>query len=1628
MRLKTTLILLVALFLLGMGRAAEASRPVHWFDCNTCHKAGQSTSSLGGNNICLQCHKDSHAGTVFVDGETYQPSGVFSTNDASDAMGEATKVLGTAPTEQTSHYWASPKDVVPASGALAPSTTLYRSRYGISNGKVTCTRCHDPHKPKDDVNPEAGTNKLLRLNDPNAMCLDCHRPWNVSNEAGTRGLSTHPLVKNYPAFAAANSDKYKSVVGYNAVTLALPANVGNGRVRMVYNSVDAAGNGSGTLNVSCASCHGVHFTDSDASTVDGTGQTLNPGDGKLLLSDGPRRTHVDAATQGQLRSNLCQACHVYKKHGDVNGNDNGMFAGCLDCHSGHVYHAVNPNYFVLRKSVEDVFIPKQGAVGSASGLEFRTLDAPWANGSNTGYCQGCHTLSFPHNGVASGTHGKAACVNCHFHNNETGSFVADCSACHGFPPTLNAEGTGTLGGFAVDIDNNRSYKYTDIQEFTPRAQFKDESQTPHKRHAGGGSDYGFGCDNCHSQAFGGANTHLNGIFQDVYFGALASTGSYNPAGAGACSSVYCHSSGNVADPTYATVTWQDTAGSITGCTACHGNDATTMNVANKKNSASHQKHLGQGGMGKSYACNVCHVATAESATILVAASRAVGGAHVNGQADVDFVSSGGVLYNALSAGSFNTAANTCSTVYCHSDGKGNYATPDWDVAASGACGTCHIIDLTSGNIRPNSGSHAAHINPDGANIGCADCHGAGANTGAHAGHVNGAIDYLAFAASCNACHTIEAGDVALVWGNQATATCDACHGGASATSYTDASGNPRNAPTQAAYAGAGHGKTGVAQLCTGCHSTTTDAAHMNGTEGDTSRLKTIAGKTYTAEAPNAFCGACHDGGSGNEQGHYATGAGHTSTDGTRCNACHDPHGFTGYDAMIKNSIDGRSVATFADRTSRAAYANATFNGVCQVCHVNGEVNHFNRAINNTLHGANRPCLDCHSHTAEAAFEVTCYSCHGGAVTGSSSGNKNFWPDGVRAHAANQAGEHEVHVLKIAERVNPAWTSVQALLNGATSAQQKQICEYCHAAVNSDDDHAGESTADVFATTVVGQPVRFAKKIWDGSADSGATYNAGSCSAVACHNNKTTAEAYKWYAGGVSDCVMCHNGNVSGPTSGSHSNHLVGSVYFAAGRIGCGDCHSGTVPTTWSAKIPPPNGHINGVADVVGSRNLNYTGTYPTVKGTCGTNSCHNNGKGGAPNESPLTWGVANNQGCASCHTNSGEGHATHYGSEGTIVRSGFFGMCGTCHVSWMVGNTHFDGNASLLAGMNYSGGVTVGDAGFGTCTTTSCHQDGKGVAVVTPMWNRTPSSADDCTLCHAAKPTTGSHNQHVVTAATAYGATGNLTTQTVYDFKCGECHGNTLANHINGSASFGAVGWQSAGKTCNASYCHSNGAATPVYKASPAWGTGFSGDPCAGCHGNSPNTNAHEAHVVAIHWDAENDRSGVYTGTTGLQGAANSGASAHGKVTTSTTINCNVCHNDTVTRWRNKQNTACVACHGADSTGVDNAEIADKRKHVNKVRDVKLLPIAVKTRAQIRNDITTVPELNVTWQRFNAPSGIMGLFYKGPDNHDQARTAFNSATMYNGATQTCTNISCHNGNQVQWTESLSCDGCHTQLP
>ncbi|MHB1398369.1 MAG: CxxxxCH/CxxCH domain c-type cytochrome [Trichloromonadaceae bacterium] len=1621
---KMLLGLLVALWLILPG-SAEA-RPVHFFDCKDCHTASLDLLALGNTNLCLKCHKDTPPAVTFNDLTTgHKPKGLFHPNEISDALGSATAAgMAPAPTLQTSHFWAAKKDNVPAAGALPPSRALYTSRYGISTGKVTCTRCHDPHLPAT-TDP-----KLLRMSAAgDQICLDCHRPWKVSNN---RGLTTHPLVADYAAVAVANPTKYKASV----------TNTGSGGVQLI---------GGG---VSCSSCHGAHFSDSHSGTPDGRDNRagLQPGDGKLLRSDGPKRTGGSAAETAQLRSNLCQACHTYKTHGSNN------VIGCLDCHSGHVYNGGDPNYFVLRASIASVYAPKNSAVGAVNNIQFKSASAEWMNAGGSGYCQSCHNLPAPHNGLSSGTSAANSCGECHAHGHASRSFTASCADCHGTPPTADSP-PPAAGGYA----KSGSYDYS------TSVVYKNESLTPHGSHAGG-TDYRFACDVCHL-----GKSHATGTFQDVFkpasIHALASGGgatapSYNGTGSGTCSAVYCHSNGGArgAAPVVApggewgNGAWAGGIDVISGklpvnrCKSCHGNDSASMSA--RGNSASHQKHLAKG-----YSCNVCHANTASSASALV--PGAIGTTHVNGSSEVSFDNSHELsVGRPLGTGSYASVGGTCS-IYCHSNGQGTLATPDWDIATSGACGTCHAV--TSATL--TSGSHAAHLNSGGANLACDACHGAGAVSGSHAGHVNGTIDRLTQAASCNSCHGIEEADVAPpVWGNVASAKCDHCHAGASITSYTDRSNVVRSASAKSAYSSAGHGKSGIAQGCTVCHSTTSDAAHMGA--GSTTRLKTIGGETYTAEAPNAFCSACHDGGSGNETPHFAAAEGHTSTDANLCNACHDPHGVAGYDAMVKSSIGGNAVATFANKTERTSYVNNGNDGICQVCHVDGEVRYFNRSTNDTNHAAGRLCIDCHDHTAEVAFKASCSGCHGGGHVGPTSGARNFWPDGMRTHDANQAGAHEKHMLEIAARFNPAWTTVNALLNGATITQQLEMCEFCHAAVTNDNDHGNPGTAEVFVAQI-GNPAvatRFAKQLWTPFAnDNDAAYSAGSCSAVDCHNGKTTPDANKWYPGhGTGTCVMCHDGDVSGPASGSHLAHRGSNSTFAY-NFTCADCHGSAM--TWSsttAGTKPPVGHLDGVK-VVG-----ITGdfTYNADTLSCGTNSCHNDGKGGPPKVAHA-WGTEID-GCTNCHhwLPNTQGHPVHFDFDNNTVGTRLQN-CTPCHQ--FSSPSHLNRSVDFIAGMNYDGDVDVRpDSGIGKCSTTICHNNGLGTPVVTPLWTETAVGVGKttCTLCHAGVPNTGSHAKHVVLGQvpTAYDGAGlQSTTATDYSYRCDACHTTALADHVNNAvnlkgsvdyesdtytlAQLQAVGAGNNGK-CSSASCHSTGATPVVYTPTPIWGQSFTGDPCAGCHGNSPNNVVHHEHEVGFHYKA------VYSGTTGFLPVTDAdpipagltGARAqlrgHGGrlldgTPSSTTLTCNVCHFDTVKVSHNSTSATCASCHTTplnptpEQKAVGNAAmtIADKTKHLNGQRDVKFFDQKVRSKAQLRDDLKDVPELANNWKRVGGYKAATGLSY------DELPKILSEMATWNSADKTCT-VACHlwEANRVdkvpvKWDGGpIMCIDCHTRLP
>jgi predicted CxxxxCH...CXXCH cytochrome family protein len=126
-----------------------------------------------------------------------------------------------------------------------------------------------------------------------------------------------------------------------------------------------------------------------------------------------------------------------------------------------------------------------------------------------------------------------------------------------------------------------------------------------------------------------------------------------------------------------------------GCTTCHGstNSAPPKDLAGgtARTSAgvgAHQEHLGTGTFGhRAVVCSDCHV-----------------------------------VPTALnSIGAYAVATTTCSSNYCHGNGRGGNGTISWLTTGPLQCGACHSINGTN-----MSGRHSRHIN--GENMKCSQCH------------------------------------------------------------------------------------------------------------------------------------------------------------------------------------------------------------------------------------------------------------------------------------------------------------------------------------------------------------------------------------------------------------------------------------------------------------------------------------------------------------------------------------------------------------------------------------------------------------------------------------------------------------------------------------------------------------------------------------------------------------------------------------------------------------------------------------------------------------------------------------------------------------------------------------------
>ncbi len=1495
MRPRALIGILFLMFAMAGAGQVYAAVAMHNFSCKRCHNPNVTMNALGGEagtvtNLCVGCHESSATGVPMLDeprkSSPPPPRGGFVIADASNAM-------ISSGSQGSSHRWAG-YDIKAAAGAKAPSRSFYYSRYNVSTGKVTCSRCHEPHADLSNV-------KQLRTSLLPDYCLECHNDWNLNNN---HAYLTHPIGIGLPP---------DPTPGYKTIEVGSSVQLVAGKVY-------------------CSSCHGTHFADSNSDTVDVVAHVTNgDGDGHLLRSDGPfARVLNDANATAQKRSNLCQTCHTHKLHGT------GTPIGCLDCHGGHSYNGGTPNYFILRDQTTKP--PSNVVIDNLRYLDLTTTRGGtksvadvWAGevvGDTAGYCERCHgDVATMAGSIREHSEGEN-CEPCHPHGGASNSFeaVGGCDTCHGAPPTQNVAGGDA--GYATG--------------YTP---LKNESTTPHAAHAGGGGNYTFSCATCHLN-----HNHVNNIFQEVFLGsdhALA-TGNgnmaptYNSAGLGTCSNVYCHSNGGArtgdASRNYVAATipgWDlgSTSGAITTCTACHGNNTPNMNG---KNSARHQQHVAK------YFCGTCHLNTATDANTLK--MGAIGGTHVNNNPDVVFDTN---VVIAVGATPYNIVTGVCA-VYCHSDGRGTFKAADWDANSGGGCTICHAGKSGDSTVIA-TGAHSKHLNPAGLNLACTVCH---TNNGSGTDHVNGTVNYVANhqTSVCNPCHGASAGvstgnDRQPIWTSTTSVECSTCHAGVLAI----INGQTANAPTSGLHSGArisanphddsfNNGNAGEG-TCETCHTDIPSTAHANGIFSNSSPIITLAANVgFLDDVLTPTCGptgamaSCHDDGGAWER-RWSTSA--SSSNGTECANCHGD--FSGIGFVVGMGLRHQT-ATTGDANGAIAAS----------------------------HDGTDKCYTCHAYKA---------------------GSTTYYDFAVK----HRNGSIELN------------NNMGFKDNGVTVG-----CTGCHT--------SGGGTADAgheFAET----SVRWGRSM---------------------------------ISGPVADCNSCHT-SYGMTHTGTNENATVHTLHIDAAAYvnGCTDCHSNA-----GSGIEHNNATVNFANKLTAANNYAKTSYYG---GTCGgTNGCHDSEAG--------EWSDGNRLGgdaCDDCHASTGllgQGgyppvsakHTAHINNKIKVP-----GDCSDCHGTNAAAGTHAghkDGAKTVLAAGSQIGAYSAAD---GTCTNT-CH------AVVNGRdWTSGTNLA--CADCHAAgagkslnqggwPPVNNAHPAHIGNAlSAAYGDTANHSATDRYEFGCGVCHGTAIAAHMDGSNTVVGIGWNSGGKTCNAAYCHSglNASNVRTYAVTPAWNAIFAGDPCAACHGNSPISGAHIKHQVGFHYNAiysgakdflpitnsETIPAGLVTGVNGRNQLRGHGGLLDSDGTpTSTTITCYVCHCDTVTGKANDRNGLCGTCHNGSNAPVKgNAVIADKRKHVNGSVEVQFVNEKIRSKAQVRNNLTDVPELSNNWVRMNLYKRNDGSSYD--EQPDTLRALAGVQGGWNGTDKSC-QISCHlwesdrgDKHPAIWNGgTFICTDCHTRLP
>jgi len=1473
-----------------------------------------------------------------------------------------------------------------------------------------CDKCHGA--PPSAIDP--GSHAKHAASYPGVTnCRKCH-PNNTTFQHAT-SAGNRPLNVN---FAAAPNNGSGSYTGPLNDYLPSQNNV-FGVCNATYchgTTMSVAGDRNGGTNITptwgtastgqCGTCHGADVT---SPPHRGSHQSHT---GNAQWYFGPFPNYINS------RSMACTVCHKNYSPKHVDGNADWSFdSTSKPWLSGALYKGISsgsatpvPSAYGTCTNLYCHSIVQTSTGNALTGLagEFKT--PTWGN-VNEGKCGTCHFVDAAHNfnagetgkpEMASGSHTKHLK---YLSNIIGGTGPARCAVCHNYAGTDDAlTGCGT---------------------------------TP-----------------CHSvQPSAHVDNRVDVKFPATLYGATAAyTGTPAPGdGFGGCSNVSCHGNGLASSPSYYTPTWGNVASGA--CGTCHG-----VTAAAPPASTPHIDHVGN---AKPYlfACDVCH-----NGKVQVTANSTVQPAYANLTSHVNKVRE--VKFNSGSPfGTYSSVTQSCRNLYCHSTGNLNVTAGALPAAYNGklytrqtwsgslACNGCHgrsssngMPDYTNGGVATTTAnSHAKHVTSS--SIACVQCHEKTTKTGTTirntipSKHVDATTHDVFFNLSS---YNI---------GGTYNSTRQRCY-----NTYCHSNGSKASGPF-VPYSSTAWGGT---LDCKGCHKSSFDGTSNISSGSHSAHIFTWGGMGATLN-----CVKCHA---------ATTTASMTITDASR-------HANSRVDIAFNNTS---SAANGFYNTSSAKPATpygkspgSAYNTCTNVyCHSTGQGNN----------GSWPPTYK--TPTWGSATTGNCGTCHGINVrhggTSFSIGSSTTLATGSHAkHLTFGMGFNAsgikcaaCHSYKIDGAFSPTSCSFSGVCHTSSLVQQKHPNYEVNVGIHN---YFG-ATAAYNGTTKPGDgygncantychsdgkatPTTYTTPTW-GNVASGAC---GTCHGVTAAappastaHAKHVGSAYPY----IIACASCHSGKVQG-----------------------------TANSTIQPSYTNLTSHVNKVREVKFDA-INPGATYTSGTQTCNTSYCHSLGNLNVTNVPPLpaaysgsiyaapTW--TGSLGCNGCHgrstedgepdyTNGGPGaitansHSKHlsFGDiscsechrrttvNGTTIRTDFFP---SSHVNTITNDIFFNLSGTLSNNGTYTKATK-------TCTTVACHSNGRGT-YKSAQWGVT----DNCDYCHPIADLGGAHAKHVDLSQTVsfYTYTANRSTSSGHNFGCSNCHplstenshpivpimldfrpavagvGKLRSKNSAAITAYGPVGTANGGTTadsvtnsvvkCLNVYCHSNGyALNTVFATTPNWyGGAFSGDKCANCHGNSPNSTivgsaAHystnfmgqgvtDGHLVGIHYDT------IFTGTGGLAPIGTSNVSGHGNATTATTMGCNLCHYATVTITNNDKNVVCASCHNGTQAALrSESTINNKSNHVNGVADVSFNPIKVRSKAQMLNAAVITPYSSV-WTRNNG--------YKNAGSYDEAKAALDTATMWDSATKTCSNVSCHNNQPVKWGSTngtTSCQRCHPNM-